>query len=94
MPGPGQPPYNRVGNEAEAFSMSLASNGKSIRCDGPGCTRTTSAPVSLRPSDTASAAVGWLFVATGGTVRHYCPACAAGVLARSSQASGQEPGRG
>ncbi|HVK02769.1 MAG TPA: hypothetical protein VM490_04810 [Armatimonadaceae bacterium] len=64
--------------------MSYLRNGKEVLCDGPGvdacgCPARASLPVALsstRPARGAAAILGWVFVADGGSTRHYCPACA------------------
>lgn len=63
-------------------SMSLAADGKTIICDGEGCTQAATALVGLRSTLTPNTqnpptVDGWLFVASQGAWRHYCPKCAA-----------------
>ena len=60
--------------------MSLSFDGQSITCDGDGCHARVKVPVGLRQTlrgagDQTATVSGWLYVARGGSVKHYCPNC-------------------
>lgn len=61
--------------------MSLSVNGRQVLCDGEGCRARADVPIGLRPMLTpdrtaeAGRIDGWLFTASQGEWRHYCPDC-------------------
>jgi hypothetical protein len=62
--------------------MGLAEDGRSIYCDGDGCSATAPFPVALRPvlnsnpARNAATARGWLCVLSQDTDCYFCPVCA------------------
>ncbi len=65
--------------------MSITHNGRQITCNGDGCQAEADAPVALHPllcgDDSSKQQInGWLFIASGGEWRHYCPSCLIGYL--------------
>ena len=73
-------------------AVSLAENGKQIRCDGAGCQASVCAAVALRPllasaQSERRSQQGWLFVvgrerSDSSVDKHYCPRCAPEYLRR------------
>ena len=63
-----------------AAAMSVAEDGRQIRCDGQECRATARLPVALRHVLTGSGerrgVEGWLFVTREDDQRHFCPRCA------------------
>lgn len=75
--------------------MSFSSDGRFVVCDGPGCAERAGAPVgsgltqAIRARPNAPDTVGWLFVTTDHTYRHYCPRCKEGFLNQLSEEKAQ-----
>ena len=94
MPTPVMIPYDTSSTSSplpDGMRMSLAADKQHVICDGEGCKAVARLPVALRsllaPNRVSDpqAVDGWLFVASGGCWRNYCPRCTPRYIASLSE---------